>query len=245
MERVFISDLHLEQPDSERFLRFAELLQAESASVDELYILGDLVEMWVGDDDDSELAVTLQAALKQASTCCEVFLLHGNRDFLFGDVFAAACGVTLINEPYVLDGNLLLMHGDALCTDDVEYQTQRAFYLRPETQAGLLAQPLAARKLLGQQLRAKSRSENASKATNIMDVNDDAVLEALHANAATTLLHGHTHRPGQHQHDQCTRVVLGDWERCGWLCRQTDGRLQLECFSLARHYENERSHPGS
>ena len=116
MHRLFISDLHLDDPNSPQFLRFVECLAEEALDVDEIYILGDLVEMWIGDDDDSPLAAALTNALANACAHCSVLLMHGNRDFLFKEQFAERTGVRLIDDPHLPDPALLLCHGDLLCT---------------------------------------------------------------------------------------------------------------------------------
>ena len=125
MQRIFLSDLHLDDPLDRVFSGFAACLETESTQVDEIYILGDLVEMWIGDDDNSPIALALTELLTTTSKRCPVFLMHGNRDFLFASEFTNRTGVTLISDPSTLDGSLVLSHGDALCTDDIAYQQIR------------------------------------------------------------------------------------------------------------------------
>ena len=234
MHRVFISDLHLERADDNRALRFAELLDVEGERCDELYILGDLVEMWIGDDDDSALAQWLAGCLLACNAA--VYLMHGNRDFLFASEFSKASNTTLLPDPYQTADGLYLSHGDALCTDDHDYQKLRTMLRSSAWQSDILSKSLQERKAFGEGLRAQSRQANANKATNIMDVNEEALLEAMQESACACIVHGHTHRPGKHQHPGFTRFVTGAWERCGWLLRQQDQSFQLECFSLARRY---------
>ncbi|XOV81840.1 MAG: UDP-2,3-diacylglucosamine diphosphatase [bacterium] len=236
MQRLFISDLHLDDPVAPAFLRFQECLVAESRRVDELYILGDLVEMWIGDDDDSETADQLRQILTATSARLPVYLMHGNRDFLFGDKFANETGVTLLSDPHLTPDGLLLSHGDMLCTDDVDYQKMRTLLRSDTWQQDILSKSLGERKAFGEALRAQSQENNANKPSNIMDVNDAATAQLMSGYHAHVLLHGHTHRPGVHEHELFTRVVTGAWERCGWLARQHDKVLQLECFSLAHRY---------
>ena len=237
MHRLFMSDLHLDDPTSSQFLRFNECLTSEAAEVDEIYILGDLVEMWIGDDDDSPLAQALTQSLNNATARCSVFLMHGNRDFLFKDRFAERTGVCLIEDMHQPDPNLLLCHGDLLCTDDTEYQALRKQLRGVQWQQEFLAQSLAERRAFGEDLRRRSRRENANKAESIMDANTEAIAEVMTHNSAQTLIHGHTHRPGLHQvNENKNRIVLGAWEGCGWLCRQQTEEFELECFSLARRY---------
>ena len=238
MKRIFFSDLHLEDPDSPVFRAFADMVRHEAKSVDEIYILGDLVEMWIGDDDTSEPAQQIVDILRQASTCAAVFVVHGNRDFLFGKRFCARTGATLLEDPFVLDGDILLSHGDLFCTDDHAYQDVRTVLRSEAWQQELMEKSLAERQQLGKQMRAQSMQANANKSTQIMDVNAAAITEAMRTCGATTLIHGHTHRPGDYPKrgaDAFRRSVLGDWQDCGWLCRQVGDDLSLECFSLT-HY---------
>jgi len=236
MKRIFISDLHLEDHQAPAFLRFKECLEKESRTVDEIYILGDLVEMWIGDDDDSVMAEKLRCVMTSSATNCKLFILHGNRDFLFGQQFCHAASAQLLSDPHLTSDGLLLSHGDVLCTDDEAYQAMRKL-LRSETwQADILSKSLAERKLFGQGLREQSKNSNANKSTNIMDVNAGAVEILLQEHNSRVLIHGHTHRPGVHVEDNYTRIVTGAWEKCGWLCRQVGDELKLECFSLARRY---------
>ena len=210
-------------------------MKIESARVDEIYILGDLVEMWIGDDDQSPTARELQAILRTASSACKVYIMHGNRDFLIGTKFCDATGVTLIEDPHVIDDHILLSHGDIFCSDDAEYQAARALFRAPSWQKEILGKPLAERELLGKALRAKSSKANANKSANIMDANESAIVSQLKHHQTDFLIHGHTHRPGRHHN----RIVTGAWETNGWLCRQKDRTFRLECFSLANHYESE------
>ncbi|NCF44182.1 MAG: UDP-2,3-diacylglucosamine diphosphatase [Proteobacteria bacterium] len=237
MKRVFVSDLHLDQADSEIFQAFAGLLRAESAQVDEIYILGDLVEMWIGDDDTSATALALLSALQQASKSADIFLQHGNRDFLFGQAFCQQTGATLLPDPFVL-GDILLSHGDLFCTDDVAYQEVRQLLRSADWQSDLMQRSLPERQQLGRQMRAQSMAANANKSDQIMDVNLSAVAATMAEQGTSTLIHGHTHRPGDYPRRGASafrRVVLGDWQDCGWLCRQDGTSLSLECFNLARY----------
>ena len=241
MTRIFFSDLHLEDPDSPVFRAFADMVRHEAKSVDEIYILGDLVEMWIGDDDTSEPAQQIVDILRQASTCAAVFVVHGNRDFLFGKRFCARTGATLLEDPFVLDGDILLSHGDLFCTDDHAYQEVRMLLRSEAWQQELMEKSLAERQQLGKHMRAQSMQANANKSTQIMDVNAAAIAEAMRTSGATTLIHGHTHRPGDYPkrgEDAFRRIVLGDWQDCGWLCRQVGDDLSLECFRLTRYEES-------
>ena len=231
--RVYLADLHLEDADGPRFARFAECLEREAHWADALFILGDLFEFWIGDDDDSELAEYTCAALRGAAARAELRFLPGNRDFLCGEGFARRSGARLIEDPHRTADGLLLAHGDALCTDDSAYQEWRAHARAPAWKDAMLAKPLAERRRLGAELRAQSRKENSNKAERIMDANPAAAAQLAERHDARTLIHGHTHRPGVHRAAWGTRYVLGNWERCGWLLRQTGATFQLECFPLA------------
>ncbi|MEE4283870.1 MAG: UDP-2,3-diacylglucosamine diphosphatase [Pseudomonadales bacterium] len=239
MQRLFISDLHLDDPSAPAFLRFHECLVYESERVDEIYILGDLVEMWIGDDDDSDAAQQLRQIFRTITAKTPVYLMHGNRDFLFGEKFVSDTGVTLLADPHLTEDGLLLSHGDMLCTDDVDYQNMRTLLRSEAWQQDILSKTLAERKAFGQSLRMQSQANNANKPSNIMDVNDAATSSLVAEYGSKTLLHGHTHRPGMHQHHGFKRLVTGAWERCGWLARQRDEELRLECFSLAHRYGSE------
>ena len=238
MTRVFLADLHLERPDTAAFRTFNALLEIESRRAEAIYLLGDLCEVWVGDDDDGPLARGLRMALRRASRRSRVFLLHGNRDFLFGHQFALDCGITLRDEPWLLDDGTLLAHGDAFCIEDHAYQALRAEFRSASWQQAVLSRSLEERRALASNLREQSRRTNANKAQNIMDVTVAEVDRVARELGASALIHGHTHRPGRHRHAWGERYVLGAWERCGWLLRAPSGApMQLECFALTGRYE--------
>ncbi len=219
MSALFISDLHLDDTCPERIDAFERLVDEVVPSFDSFFLLGDLVEVWVGDDDDSAFADRFRSTLMRASQHAEVFVLHGNRDFLFGESFASACGLTILQDPstVTIDGrSILVAHGDAFCTDDHEYQAMRGMFRSPAWQDDMLGRSLDERRAFAQGLRERSRAVNENKATNIMDVNAGAVAEAMREAEVSTLVHGHTHRPAIHRADEGKRVVLGDWHRCGW-----------------------------
>lgn len=237
---LFISDLHLDderQPITDLFLRF---LQGEARAADALYILGDLFESWIGDDDDALLAQQVQDALAALTRGgVKVYFMAGNRDFLVDGQFAERTGVSVLTDPTTIElGGVptLLMHGDTLCTDDVAYQAFRAQVRNPAWQQAFLAQPLAQRRAFAAQARAQSRLHTGSTMAQIMDVTDAAVRDALAASGALRLIHGHTHRPGRHRVDLgdrlAERIVLGDWyEQGSVLC--VDGTdLRLETRAL-------------
>lgn len=218
---LFISDLHLshDQPRStELFLRFAAEVAPKAEA---LFILGDLFEYWAGDDDLGDpfhlrITDTLRSLDAQGT---RIFIMHGNRDFLMEEELGSACNATLLDDPtiFCLYGKpTLLTHGDALCTDDIEYQRFRAMVRNQTWQSQFLSQPLAQRKAQIEQIRMQSESQKRSKEMALMDVNLDAVHELLRQNDYPRLIHGHTHRPAIHKHQVdghlCKRWVLGDWD---------------------------------
>ena len=228
MPTLFISDLHLapERPQiTEQFLRFT---RTTAAGADALYILGDLFEYWVGDDDlEDPLNGTVSGALSVlADNGTKVFLMRGNRDVLLGSEFAAHCHATLLDDPVPV--NLygiptLLSHGDALCTDDVDYQRFRAYARDPGNQAKFLAQSLEARREQMRGMRAQSEASKQQKTEAIMDVAPATVEELLRKHGYPRLIHGHTHRPAHHLHQvdghACERWVLNDWYDSGGYLR--------------------------
>ncbi len=218
---LFISDLHLSavQPRSaELFLRFAKDAVPQAAA---LYILGDLFEYWAGDDDlDDPFHQSVCSVLDTlGAQGTRVFIMRGNRDFLMDQRLAAACRATLLSDPTLLDlygTPTLLSHGDALCTDDAEYQQFRRMVRNADWQAQFLEQPLPRRRAQIEQLRAQSEQSKRTKAMDDMDVSCDAVNELLREHGYPRLIHGHTHRPARHVHHldgrSCERWVLGDWD---------------------------------
>ena len=194
MTRVFISDLHLDDVEEPRFQCFAEMLEVEARSASGIYLLGDLTEVWVGDDDDGPLALALVEVLSRAAQRCSIYLMHGNRDFLIGKQFADRAGVELIDDPFMLDSDTLLSHGDAFCVDDTDYQAARRMFRSKQWQADILGRSLDERRALAQGLREHSRTTNANKAENIMDVSDTEIASVVRSHHAIRLIHGHTHR---------------------------------------------------
>jgi UDP-2,3-diacylglucosamine hydrolase len=232
---LFIADLHLcnERPqDNAAFFAF---LTQHAAKADALYCLGDLFEAWVGDDDlvDTLHAEVARALHQLVNAGVAVFVMHGNRDFLLAEAFCHASGATLIADPTVITLNgvqTLLMHGDTLCSDDVDYLAFRQQARDPAWQRAFLDKPLTERHTLAQALRARSETTKADKTPEIMDVNAAAVTSALHAHGCTRLIHGHTHRPARHSLDaQKERWVLPAWyDGAGWLsCDSTGCQLHL------------------
>jgi len=216
---LFISDLHLDEARPQIVDLFTRFLADEARQADALYILGDLFESWIGDDDNAPLATRVAHALRALrDRGVPIYFLHGNRDFLLGTDYAARAGIELLADPAIveLDGErTLLMHGDTLCTDDIEYQTFRNLVRDPAWQAQFLAKPLAERRAFAAQARGESRKQTAMKAAEIMDVNQAAVESTMHEYGVHRLIHGHTHRPAAHRFEldgrTAERIVLGDW----------------------------------
>jgi UDP-2,3-diacylglucosamine hydrolase len=224
---LFISDLHLEadRPDiADQFLRF---LETEVLHADALYILGDLFESWVGDDDPNEHYQWVKQALRKLTRKgVPAWFMHGNRDFMIGDDFAAETGVSLLRDPHVLDihgDRVLLSHGDAYCTDDIEYQAVRRMTRDPQWQAMMLQKPLEERLAFAAQARQASMARGGTVSEEIMDVNAGAIDAAMREAGVTIMLHGHTHRPAVHQlmvdGKPAQRIVLGDWYEQGSVVR--------------------------
>ena len=222
---LFISDLHLCSTRPAITRQFTDFLQSIAGKAEALYTLGDLFEYWAGDDDVDDPrhaeVIAAMAALKPAGT--QVFFMHGNRDFLLGEAFAAKTGITLLPDPalFTLYGKqVLLTHGDTLCTDDIAYQAFRQQVRESNWQAEFLSQPLTARKAQIEALRQRSEQEKSQKSYSIMDVNAGAVHALLKQyDYPELLIHGHTHRPARHLLEVdghcCERWVLGDWYEQG------------------------------
>ena len=219
MTVLFISDLHLTAGDAETTARFVEFMAGPARAARELYILGDLFEAWIGDDDDDPRLAPIVAALRdltRAGVACA--LMHGNRDFLLGPRFCAATGARLLGdyERITLNGQpVLLTHGDLLCTDDTRYMTLRTELRSAGWQRDFLARPLEDRRQIASDLRQLSATEIAAKDDYIMDVNQAAVERTMRDHDVTLLVHGHTHRPAVHRFDldgrEAARIVLGAW----------------------------------
>ncbi|HXS78973.1 MAG TPA: UDP-2,3-diacylglucosamine diphosphatase [Gammaproteobacteria bacterium] len=236
MTALFISDLHLTAGDAETTRRFVEFMEGPARAARDLYILGDLFEAWVGDDDDDPRLEPIVAALRKltrSGVACA--LMHGNRDFLLGQGFCEATGARLLGdyERVTLGGErVLLTHGDLLCTDDTRYMTLRAELRSKEWQRDFLARPLAERRQIASDLRQLSATEIAAKEEYIMDVNQAAVERTMRDHGVTLLVHGHTHRPAVHRFEldgrPAARVVLGAWYHDPSIVRWTDAGFELE-----------------
>jgi UDP-2,3-diacylglucosamine hydrolase len=239
---LFISDLHIDATRPPIVDQFLSFLQSEAASAAALYILGDLFESWIGDDAADPAQVAAMAGLRAlTSTGVPCFAMHGNRDFLMSAEFSRMTGAHLLPDPLIITlygEPVLVMHGDALCTDDRPYQRLRATVRDARWQEQFLALPVDARRALAGAARAGSQAHTAAMEHTITDVNADSVATALRSAGTATLLHGHTHRPAIHALDvdgrPCTRIVLGDWYDQGSVLRWDENGPELS--SLPRIY---------
>ncbi len=236
MATLFISDLHLsaERPDITTL--FIQFLNNEARQAEALYILGDLFEAWLGDDMVLPEYADAIAAMKALSDSgVPVFIMHGNRDFLLGEKFTAMTGATLLDDPTRIDlygKPSLLLHGDTLCTDDVEYQKFRAMVRNPAWQQQMMALSPQERLALAKEYREMSQAETGNKAEDIMDVNQQTLEQVMQAEGIYHMIHGHTHRPAIHEFNidsqTAKRIVLGDWYEQGsvLVCNENGCELQ-------------------
>jgi len=227
-----ISDLHLEASDAATFAAWQGYL--ETTPADAIFILGDLFEVWIGDDAAALPGFEAKCAevLRTATARHPIYFMHGNRDFLVGDAFAAQCGLTLLDDPTVLalhDKRWLLSHGDALCLEDTEYLRFRAQVRTPAWKQAVLARPMEERRALARSVRAQSEDRKQSPGMVWADVDADAARDWLRQANATTLVHGHTHKPATHSlGNGLERIVLSDWD-----VTAHPARAQLLCLSSA------------
>ena len=233
---LFISDLHLADERPEINALFFRFLDKTACTANALYILGDLFEYWVGDDqlDHDRLARAVVDSLRRVSDGgTSIFFMHGNRDFLIGERFAREACLTILPDPTLIklyDQRVLLMHGDTLCTDDVAYQKFRAQTRTPDWKNAILAQPYEARQELARSIRTQSDTEKSQKAEVIMDVAEATVEEVFRKHDYPLIIHGHTHRPATHRlsvdRRACERWVLADWHRRGEYLTVSNSGLQ-------------------
>ncbi|MDV7210267.1 UDP-2,3-diacylglucosamine diphosphatase [Azotobacter beijerinckii] len=240
MATLLISDLHLdeERPDISRaFLRF---LKERASQAEALYILGDFFEVWIGDDAMSPFQHSIAKALRDvADRGTRIFLMHGNRDFLVGRSFCRQAGCSLLRDPSRIELNgapVLLMHGDTLCTRDIAYMRFRRRLRNPLSTWLLRHLPLAKRQQLARKWRDASRLQVRQKATEIVDVTPEEIPRIMAEHGVLTLIHGHTHRPAVHALQvngrDARRIVLGDWNRQGWVLEIDDRGYHLDAFPI-------------
>lgn len=235
MSTLFIADIHLGNEHPEISQRFVEFLQQQAVAAEALYILGDLFEVWIGDDavqPEHQPAIDALKALTDSGT--PVYVMHGNRDFLLAREFEQMTGCRLISDPLLIDlygSPTLLMHGDSLCTDDTEYMQMRGQLRSPAWQQQFLGASIEQRLQIARQYRDESRNRSQNKTLEIMDVNANAVITTMREQSVTQLIHGHTHRPAVHELEidghAAKRIVLGDWysQNSSLHCDETGCRL--------------------
>ena len=239
MNTLFISDLHLSGEREKITELFINFLDKRASQADALYILGDLFEVWLGDDFVKPDYQESIAKMKQlADSGVPLYFMSGNRDFLMTEKFTELSGATLLNDPTVIDlygTPTLLMHGDTLCIDDVEYQKFRTMVRAPLFISDFLSKSIEERLAIAAKYREISKTETASKAMDIMDVNQQSVEKVMQEQNVTQLIHGHTHRPAIHEFSvtdkDMKRIVLGDWYEQGSVLVCDESGCQLESFN--------------
>ena len=236
MSILFISDLHLEASSPKITSAFQQFIQEKGSQAEALYILGDLFDVWLGDDNDSAFNTDIIRLL--AGCPADKYIMHGNRDFLLGSQFCLQAGVTLLGDPTLLtlyDQNLLLMHGDSLCTRDEAYMAARDQLRNPEFIEAFLKRPLKDRQQFAADARNQSKTHTSETAMDIMDVTQEEVVRVMAETRVNTLIHGHTHRPSVHELDiegrPATRIVLGDWRPDCWYAELNQDGLELKFWS--------------
>ena len=237
---LLISDLHLEEQRPDITRAFLALLDGRARAAESLYILGDFFEAWIGDDAMSPFQLSICKALRALSDSgTQIFLMHGNRDFMIGQAFCKAAGCTLLKDPSVVPLNgepVLLMHGDSLCTRDEAYMRMRRYLRNPLTLWVLRHLPLGTRHKLARKLRNESRAQTRMKANDIVDVTAEEIPRIMAQYGVRTLIHGHTHRPAIHKllvgNDAAKRIVLGDWDHQGWALQVDEQGFQLAAFDF-------------
>ncbi len=229
MAIYFISDVHLSVKCEDINKRFVSFLEHQLGDAEQLYILGDLFDLWLGDDLSPEYYIPQLNALRHVvEKGMSVSIMHGNRDFLMGEEFIAQLGCTFINDPLIIDlygTATVLTHGDMLCTDDVDYQAFRKEIRRPEAQSAFLSLSPQERIAAARKYREESISQTAKKSSAIMDVNQDSVAQFMTEQRVQQLIHGHTHRPKKHEfilnENPALRWVLSDWDKNGQALKWT------------------------
>ncbi|MFZ6861289.1 UDP-2,3-diacylglucosamine diphosphatase [Undibacterium sp. Ji67W] len=233
---LFVSDIHLSPSLPKTTLAFLNFLVEQGTKTEQLYILGDMFEYWVGDDDifDKYNAEIVQTLHNLTSAGIQLFWIAGNRDFLIGEDFATATGMQLLTDPSIITvagKKIALCHGDEQCTDDTSYMQFRSQVRNIEWQRNFLALPLAQRKTIVSGMRENSKMQQSQKALSIMDVNPTAIAQLFASTACHYLIHGHTHRPALHEQNGQYRYVLPDWDcdngsvRGGWISIDEHGEI--------------------
>ena len=236
MKPLFISDIHLSEDTPHLTNAFKVFLNKSKETCSHLFILGDLFEIWIGDDDDNSFNQDIKKALFDfTNDGPKTFFMHGNRDFLIGEAFANEVGISILSDPYTLDINgmkTVLSHGDFLCTDDADYIEFRNKVRSEEWQKDFLSKSIDERNEIANSLRSDSKDATSEKPLDITDVNSDSVKSFLKENKPDVFIHGHTHRPKIYDYDSSKRVVLGDWDKSGWYFSIVEKNLDLKEFKI-------------
>jgi len=237
MKHCFISDLHLSEKTPELTQAFLRFLDESKEACTHFYILGDLFETWIGDDDNSPFNIQIKEALSEfTSNGPETFFIHGNRDFLIGESFSKDTGITILPDPFsfmVDEQKIVLSHGDFLCTDDVDYIAFRNKVRSKNWQTVFLSKSLDERLQIAASLRDDSKTATAQKSNEITDVNNEEVVDFISKHKPNLFIHGHTHRPNIHDISSSKRIVLGDWGDFGWSLTLTGDGHNLEKFPIS------------
>lgn len=243
MTTLFISDLHLSGQRPEVTQSYIDFIKQWATKADALYILGDLFEYWIGDEavfqEEFQLALATTRSIVEQGT--PVYVMHGNRDFLMGEGFTQAAGCELISDPTVINlygTRVLLMHGDSLCTDDIEHMAFRKMVRNPAWQKEFLSKTIKERDRTARQYRAYSKLAMNNKRPDIMDVNQETVEKIMREHQVQHLIHGHTHRPGKHEFlldgKPAQRIVLGDWYDQGSVLHCEPGNWKLDTIPISK-----------
>ena len=235
MSTIFLSDIHISEQYPEIGQHLKEFLLDNSLNTDTIYILGDLFEYWLGDDDPNPVFIEIKKLLKDLNNKnISIFFVHGNRDFLIGKSFAEETGCKILHDPSVIDlfgEKVLISHGDIFCIDDKEYQSFRSLTRDPKWKKLILSKPLSFRKEFAKKARLQSSEYTSSKKDEIMDVNNDEILKMYKQYNVNIIIHGHTHKPAIHDvflnGKNCKRIVLGDWYEQGSILRCDKSGLNL------------------
>ena len=234
MSAVLISDLHLNESDSNLFNKFEIFITSKVDGFNDLFILGDLFETWIGDDDNSKFNQEVIKILKKVSERgIKISLMHGNRDFLIGKDFCSCINGILLPDYHIYqdgDSKILLLHGDTLCTDDVKYQEFRRLVRDENWRRDFLSKSLEERIYIASGLRDMSNDETVKKVSEIMDVNQKTVKKVSREFKIKKMIHGHTHRPFFHEEDNLQRIVLSDWEKEVSFATVVNGEISLKTF---------------
>ena len=237
MSIAFISDLHLEPIENKRAKAFFQFIDNAVNKHEELYILGDFFEYWIGDDDTQSVNKLIMQRLKSAiDNGLKIYFIHGNRDFLIGSAFESKTGVKILADQHTFnigEKKIMISHGDAFCVDDVEYQEMKREIRSDSWKKDFLAKSISERVDFANDLRTKSSERNSNKPENIMDVNNNYIIEVVQREKIDILIHGHTHRPAVHKLENGSiRAVLGSWEEEGWVADYIEGNIKLTSFPI-------------